>query len=183
MKRIFLVTLLSIVAVVSRAQFKLTPNDGLKTEDGAYTIKRAFTELENYQAAMKAVKAVIPDAVIEEPEYEKVFTAKAETVIRMKVTGMIKAANWTADYTLKVEAADNEIIVSFDKLGNFEHRKKNGTVDAIIRPYIGQNSFWNQLAGEYSLFNSSGDLKAPKAAVAIESWANGLVRQIEESLK
>lgn len=184
MKRILLLTLLSIVGVVLRAQFKLTPNDGLKTEEGAYTIKRAQSELENYRAAMKVVKEIVPNAAIEEPEFEKVFTVRAETVIKMKVAGMFKAVNWTAEYMLKIEAAENEIIVSFEKLGNFEHRKKNGTVDAIIRPYTGHNSFWNQtFNSEYSLFNSSGDLKAPKAAAAIESWANCLVRQIEESLK
>lgn len=181
MKKIIILTVLSFFTFISRAQFVLTPNDGLKTADGVYTIKRVGTELDNYQAAMKAVKTVIPDAVIEEPEFEKVFTVKAKTNIKMKVAMMLKSLMFTAEYTLKIEAEDNLILVSYEKLGQFEYRKKNNV--AYLYPWSGHNSYMVQMGQEYYLFNSSGDLKAPKAKTSIEEWANGLVSQIEQALK
>jgi hypothetical protein len=174
MKKILFVTLLSISTLLVKAQFVLTPNDGLKTDENVYTIKRAGTELENYQAAKNAVKAVIPNAVIEEPEFEKVFTAKAEALIKTKVAGW--PLTLSGAYTIKVETDNDKILISYMELGML---KNTGKRDIVLYPCSGVNT----IMSPFYVFNSSGDLKQKKAKVSIEAWANDLVHQIEESLK
>ena len=174
MKKLIFTTLLSISVVATKAQFVLTPNDGLKCEDNAYIIKRAGTELENYQAAMKAVKATIPDAVIVEPEYEKVFTVKAQAVIKTKVAGW--PLTLAGPYSIKIEAGKGLILVSYESLGEL---KNTGKRDIVLLPCSGVNT----IMSPFYVFNSSGELKQKKAKVSIEEWANGLVSQIEQVLK
>lgn len=181
MKKYIVLTVISLVSLVSHAQFVLTPNDGLKSKDNVYVIRRVGTELENYYAAKRVLKAVIPDVYIEDLEFEKVITAKAEAFVRLKPKGWVKLYNAFSKYTMKIEVFENELHLSFVELGPFELRKKNGNVHAIVHPYSGHNSFWNQF--EPYLFNSSGDASSPKAIAAIENWANGLVAQIEKALK
>ena len=57
MRKYFLLTaLFALMSLCCNAQFKLTPSAGLMTEDGPYTITKSGSEVENYEAAKKAVE-------------------------------------------------------------------------------------------------------------------------------
>ncbi len=166
MKKYFLLAIMSLFTFIAKAQFVLTPSDGLKSEDNRYTIKRIGNELENYCAAKEAVKAVIPGAVIVDVEYEKVFLVKAEATIKAKVAGW--PLTLAGPYTLKFEADNGAILTSFEYLGEL---KNTGKRDIVLIPGTGVNT----IMSPFYVFNSSGDLKQKKAKVAIEEWANGLM--------
>lgn len=184
MKKCFIIVMLGIIAIASRAQFVLTPSNGLTTSDNAYSINITGSEVENYYTAKKAISKVLPEAVIGEVEYEKSFTASSKAKVKMKVKSAFKSLDFVADYTLKIETGDNMISISFNELKEFEYRKKsNNEPIGWVIPTIGRNDLWTNIANVFYVFNSKGDLKQPKCKQAIEDWANGLVNTIETMIQ
>ena len=186
MKRICIATLLVFSVIVARAQFLLTPNNGLKCEDNVYTIKNAGSESENYHAAKRVIKQVIPDALIEEPEFEKTLVVNAEQ--NLKITLRVKSIgsfgipvkgtyDYSFKYKLNVEAHDGKIELAFNELGVFVHHKHGGV---WLHPSSGKS---NALTSEFYVFKEGGDLGQVKAKQQIEEWANSLVLKIEQALK
>lgn len=184
MKRFLFSTIVSVISLFSFAQFKLTPSAGLITEDGPYTILRDGTESENYEVAMKAVEAAISDAQIGELEYEKSFAVTARYKTRGKLPGAMAATDWTIDYDLKVEVAENKILIYFTKIGSLVAKKRERLI-LTIHPTIGNNSMLRDILGNHHLFNSKGEIcKGGKKFVAIyEDVANGIVKEIENNIK
>ena len=184
MRKYFLLTaLFALMSLCCNAQFKLTPSAGLMTEDGPYTITKSGSEVENYEAAKKAVETAISGAEIGEIEYEKSFSVSAKYKNRGKLPGALGATDWVIDYTLKIEMSDDKILVSFAKIGNLEVWKR-GEVLQYIHPTTGKNSMLVDITGNHYLFNSKGEIcKGGKKMVALfEEMANGIVKEIERNL-
>ena len=183
MKKYILLTAFAVISLCCNAQFKLTPSAGLMTEDGPYTILKTGTEVENYEAAKRAVEVAISGAEIGEIEYEKSFAVTAKYKNRGKLPGALIATDWIVDYTLKVEASEDKIQISFSKVGNLEVWKK-GEVLQYIHPTTGKNSMFGDITGNHYLFNSKGEIcKGGKKMVALfEEMANGIVKEIKKNL-
>ena len=180
-KLLLLVFILS--ATIAKAQFVLTPHDGLRTTDGVYTITRTGSSIEQNYAAMKdVVKKVISNVRIREFDQEHMFTAIAETKVKLKFKDMVtQSKTFDTSFTLKLIAENDKIILSFEQLGNFVVSKFGSHY--TLYPTIGGNNIANQGAGLIHIFNSSGEIVQPKTKEGIEAWANSLVSQIEQALK
>lgn len=183
MKKIFTLAIFATMSLCSNAQFKLTPSSGLMTEEGPYTIMKAGSEAENYEAARRAVEFAIPGADIGDLEYEKSFAVSVVYNAHEKLPGALQATDWSIDYHLKVEAFDGKIEISFTEAGTWVVRRK-GEVIQNIYPTTGKNSFSRAVFGHNFLFNSKGKIcKGGKKVVAkYEEIANGIVRDIENNL-
>ena len=183
MKKYILLTAFAVISLCCNAQFKLTPSAGLMTEDGPYVILKSGTEVENYEAAKRAVEVAISGAEIGEIEYEKSFAVSAKYKNRGKLPGALIASDWVFDYTLKVEVSEDKIQISFTNLGTFEVWQK-GEVLQYIHLTTGKNSMREAMTGNHYLFNSKGEIsKGGKKMVALfEEIANGIVKDIENNL-
>ena len=155
------------------AQFVLTPTDGLVIPNGAYTINRNASVDENVQVAESAIKQIVPAAVIEkDPNVKDRFTATANATIKMGKSGA-RAFNHNGSYTLGVEASEQSIKIRFLNLSQFEHEQ-----GSIIVP-------WKPAAKtivNIFVFKYDGSVRHKKAKLAIEEWANNLVRSISQAI-
>lgn len=183
MKKCLLFVLILASTTIVKAQFVLTPHDGLKTSNDSYVITRTgFTTDQNYAAMKEAVKKVITNAKINEFEQEHMVTVTAETKVKLKFTDLFnQSKNFKVSFTLKLSVENDNITLAFEQLGNFIVSKFGSHY--TLYPTLGENNFANQGAGLIHVFNSSGEIAQPKTKEGIEAWANGLVHQIEESLK
>lgn len=183
MRKFILSAVFAAISLCSNAQFKLTPSNGLMTEEGPYTIMRTGSEVENYETAKKAVEATITGAEIGELEYEKSFAVSAKYKNHGKLPGALVATDWVIDYDLKVEVSEEKIQIFFTKIGCLEVWKK-GEIIQYIHPTTGKNSMLVDMTGSHYLFNSKGQIcKGGKKAVLIfENMANEIVRNIERNL-
>lgn len=181
MKRLYLIAIVSVISLYCNAQFKLTPSAGLVTEDGPYTIMRPGTESENYEAVWKAVEKAIPDAEMGELEYEKSFAVNAIYKTRAKLPSALIATDWVLEYDLKVEVAEDKILIFFSNIGTLKATAKLGNNTFLFFPTMGKNTM---ISPNRYLFNSKGQIcKGGKKMVAIfENIANGIVRDIENNL-
>ena len=184
MKKFLSLATFLAISVVVQAQFVLTPDAGLMTADGPYTIVREGTEAENYYAAKKAIENVIPNAEIGDVEYEKTFNVTSVFKNHGKIAGAIVATDQKTEYTLEISCTDGKIMISFKNIGCMEITRKGETY-MVVYPKTGKNSWLGQVSGQQYLFNSKGEIaKQCKKLVAMyEDNANNLVKCIENSLK
>lgn len=181
MKKGLLMMLALVFVLIAKAQFVLTPYDGLKTSEGAYGIARIGSQFDNYTAIKSTVNKLFPNARVREFPQENSITVTADDKVKLKFKDMFsQSSKFDVTYTLKFNAEDNKISIDFLQLGNFIVSKFGRHY--TIYPIFGENNVALQGAGLIHVFNSSGETSQPKTKQGIEEWANGLVVQIRQSL-
>ena len=168
-----------ICAGTLNAQFVLTPTEGLQTAGNTYTITRQATESENYYATIEAVKKVLPNASINETEFQKVFTVTDIGTTKIHINKYsFTPFNATCTYTLRFEMDNNSILINFENISDYDIKSKMNHL--LLRVKSGKLNFKHPVL---YVFKENGQTKFQKAKQDIEDWANLLIKNLKNEIE